>query len=112
MDTKTLLRTRRKEILEIAARHGVKSIRVFGSAARGENKPDSDVDFLVQVGPVHSPWFPAGLIADLEDLLGIPVDVVTEDGLHWYIRERVLEEARPLVKDDRILSKNQEGSVG
>jgi hypothetical protein len=91
-----LLKSRKKEILEIAARHGVTSIQIFGLAVRGESKPNSDIDFLVEVGPVHSPWFPAGLIADLEDLLGVPVDVVTKNSLHWYIRERVLEEARPL----------------
>lgn len=95
-DVKHLLKTRKNEILEIAAKHGVTSIRVFGSVVRGESKPESDIDFLVEVGPVHSPWFPAGLIADLEDLLGVPVDVVTKNSLHWYIRESVLEEARPL----------------
>lgn len=95
-DVKHLLKTRKKEILEIAAKHGVTSIRVFGSAARGESKAKSDIDFLVEVGPVHSAWFPAGLIADLEDLLGVSVDVVTKNALHWYIRENVLEEARPL----------------
>lgn len=95
-DVKQLLKTRKKEILEIAAKHGVTSIRVFGSAVQGESNPESDIDFLVEVGPVHSPWFPAGLIADLEDLLGTPVDVVTKNSLHWYIRENILEEARPL----------------
>lgn len=96
MKIDNLLKTRRKEILEIARKHGAHNLRVFGSVARGESDEWSDLDFLVQVGPVHSAWFPAGLIADLEDLLGIPVDVVTEDGLHWYIKEKVLAEARPL----------------
>jgi len=96
MKIEELLRTRREQILEIARKHGVSDLRVFGSVARGEGNEQSDVDFLVEVGPVHSPWFPAGLVADLEDLLGVPVDVVTRDGLHWFIRERVLQEARPL----------------
>jgi hypothetical protein len=96
MDVSSLLNSRREEILRIAKRHGVTSIRVFGSAARGESNAESDVDFLVEVGPVHSPWFPAGLVADLEELLGLRVDVVTKDALHWYIRNQVLEEARPL----------------
>lgn len=91
-----LLKSKRKEIIEIARKHGAYDLRVFGSLARGEGNEQSDIDFLVEVGPVHSPWFPAGLVADLEDLLGVPVDVVTRDGLHWFIRERVLEEARPL----------------
>ena len=96
MKIEELLRTKREQILEIAKKHGAYNIRVFGSLARGEGNEDSDVDFLVEVGPTHSPWLPAGLVADLEDLLVIPVDVVTSDGLHWFIKERVLEEAHPL----------------
>ena len=87
---------RRDEILRIAAAHGATNVRVFGSVARGTAGPDSDLDLLIDVGPVHSPWFPGGLVADLEDLLGCRVDVVTEPGLHRRIRERVLAEARPL----------------
>lgn len=87
---------KREQILQIAARHGAYNVRVFGSAARGEAAPDSDVDLLVDVGPTHSRWFPAGLILDLEELLGREVDVVTEGALHWYIRDRILEEAVPL----------------
>jgi len=96
MKIEELLQTHRKEILEVARKHGAYNLRVFGSVARGEGNEQSDLDFLVGVGPTHLPWFPAGLVADLEDLLGIPVDVVTTDGLHWYIKEKVLEEARPL----------------
>ena len=96
MKIEELLKARREQILEIARRHGAYNLRIFGSVARGEGNEESDLDFLVKVGPLHSPWFPAGLVADLQDLLGISVDIVTEDGLHWYIKERVLEEARPL----------------
>ena len=96
MKIEELLNIRREEILEIAQKHGAYNLRVFGSVARGEGNEQSDLDILVEVGPTHSAWFPAGLVADLEDLLGVPVDVVTEDGLHWYIKEKVLEEARPL----------------
>jgi predicted nucleotidyltransferase len=91
-----LLQEKREEILRIAVRHGAYNVRVFGSAVRGEAGPDSDVDFLVEVGPGRSPWFPAGLMLDLEELLGRKVDVVTEQALHWYIHDRVLEEAVPL----------------
>ena len=91
-----LLKEKRKEILETAGRHGARNVRVFGSVVRGEAGPDSDVDLLVEVGPDHTPFFPGGLIADLEELLGKKVQVVTQEGLHWYIRERVLEEAVPL----------------
>ena len=96
MKIEELLKSRREEILEIARKHGAYNLRVFGSVARGEANEQSDLDFLVEVGAIHSAWFPAGLVADLEDLLGVPVDVVTKDGLHWYIKEKVLEEAHPL----------------
>ncbi len=96
MNIKQILEEKREEILRIATKHGVQSIRVFGSVARGEATSRSDVDFIVEPGPQTSPWFPAGLIADLEELLGCEVDVVTKDALHWYIRDQVLEEAIPL----------------
>lgn len=96
MSIEELLQEKRQDILRVAERHGAYNVRVFGSAARGEANPESDVDFLVEVGPVHSSWFPAGLMTDLEDLLGRKVDVVTQEALHWYIRDRVLKEAVPL----------------
>jgi hypothetical protein len=91
-----LLKEKREEIIRIAAQHGAYNVRVFGSVARGEANPDSDIDFLIDVGVNHSRWFPGGLLADLEDLLGYKVDIVTENGLHRLIRERVLKEAVPL----------------
>jgi predicted nucleotidyltransferase len=87
---------KRDEILRIAAAHGVRNIRIFGSVARGDADAESDIDLLVEVGPTTSSWFPAGLILDLEELLGRPVEVVTERGLSPYLRERVLREALPL----------------
>jgi len=96
MKSDRILKSKREEILRIAARHGARNVRVFGSAARGEAGPRSDIDFLVDVGPERTPFFPGGLLADLEELLGCKVEVVTENGLHWYIRERVLKEAVPL----------------
>lgn len=80
----------RDEILRIAARHGAFNVRIFGSQARGETKQDSDLDLLVEVGPDRSPWFPAGMIADLEELLGYEVDVVTSNSLHWFVRDQIL----------------------
>lgn len=91
-----LMLKRRSQILEIAQRHGVTRVRVFGSMARGDAGPDSDVDLLVDVGPNPSPWFPGGLVADLEDLLGRQVQVITETGLDDLLRARVLQEAVPL----------------
>ncbi len=96
MNVEELLRHRRDEIRRITNKHGASNIRVFGSVARGEARPDSDVDFLVDAGPDASSWFPAGLILDLEELLGCQVEVVTEKGLNPYIREHVLSEAVPL----------------
>jgi len=91
-----LIEKHRSEILMIARRHGVKRIRVFGSVARGEAGPESDVDFLVTVSGQTSPWFPGGLVTDLEELLGRRVQVVTESGLHDLLRDQVLSEAVPL----------------
>jgi len=85
--------TKRDAILAIAARHGVTSIRVFGSFARGEAREDSDLDLLIEAGPQRTPWFPGGLLVDLEEELGRKVDIVEEGGLHRLIRDRVLKEA-------------------
>ena len=90
------LAANRDEILRICAKHGARNVRVFGSFARGEAGPNSDLDLLVDVGPEHTPWFPGGLLMDLQDLLGREVDIVEPEGLHWYIRDRVLKEAVPL----------------
>jgi len=92
----SLLHENRDRILRIAAKHGVGRVRVFGSRARGEASASSDVDLLVDVKGPTTPWFPGGLVADLEDLLNIRVDVVEPDGLRGGVRERVLEEARAL----------------
>jgi predicted nucleotidyltransferase len=83
----------RAEILAAAARHGATNVRVFGSVARGDADAASDVDFLVDFEPGRSLFDLAGLLVDLEDLLGHPVDVVTEPGLKARIRQRVLAEA-------------------
>ena len=96
MSIEQLLLEKRDDIQRIAVRHGARNIRVFGSVARGEARPDSDIDLLIDTAPTTSSWFPAGLILDLEDLLGRRVEVVTEKGLHPYIRDRVLREAVPL----------------
>ena len=94
MVLRDLLAEKRDRILEIADQHGAFNVRVFGSVARGEETPKSDIDFLIDYDIDRvSPWFPVGLIHDLQDLLGREVDVVTERGLHRYIRDRVLSEA-------------------
>jgi len=96
MDTQTLLKVRRKEILELASRNGAANVRVFGSVARGEERPDSDIDFLVNLESGRSLLDLARLLRQLKSLLGRDVDVVTEAGLRARIKQRVLKEARPL----------------
>ena len=96
MEIELLLKEKREEILQIALQHGATNIRLFGSVARGEASESSDIDILVEVGENPSPWFPGGLIADLEELLGRQVHVVTVGALHSYIRDRVLQVAVPL----------------
>jgi predicted nucleotidyltransferase len=91
-----LLKVKRDEILRIAGQHGASNVRVFGSAARGEAGPESDVDLLVELDPDLSLLDFVALKQDLEDLLNLEVDLVTEQGLHRRIRERVLREAQPL----------------
>ena len=96
MTTRQLLLGKREEIIRIAARHGAHGIRVFGSAARGEDTPASDVDFIVEMEENRSLLDLGGLVMDLRDLLHREVDVVESESLHWYIRDRVLKEAVPL----------------
>lgn len=96
MAIRQVLEEKRDDILSIAAKHGAYNVRVFGSVARGEERPDSDVDLLVDVKATTSSWFPAGLILDLEEILGRQVEIVTEKGLNPYLREHVLREAVPL----------------
>ena len=69
----------RDRILELSVQHGARNVRIFGSVVRGEAQPDSDIDLLIDLGESLSPWFPVGLIRDLEALLGHKVDIVTEN---------------------------------
>ncbi len=88
-----VLGDKREEILAIAAHHGASNVRIFGSVARGKARPDSDVDFLVEIEAGRSLLDRIGLIQDLEDLLGRKVDVAKAENLHERIRDRVLKEA-------------------
>jgi hypothetical protein len=90
------LNDKREEILRLAALHGARNVRIFGSVARGEAGPDSDVDVLVEFEKGRSLFDHAGLLLDLEAILGCKVDVVSERGLRERIRDRVLREAVPL----------------
>lgn len=92
----TLRAERREEILRLAERRGAHSLRVFGSVARGDATENSDLDLLVVWEPGRSLMDHAGLVEDLQALLGIKVHVGTEKSLHWYVRDRILREATPL----------------
>jgi predicted nucleotidyltransferase len=96
MDVNQLLQEKREAILELAAKHGARNVRVFGSVARHEANEQSDIDFLVDMEPGRSLMDQGGLLMDLRELLGREVDVVTEKGLYWLLRRRILKEARPL----------------
>ncbi|HEY9909349.1 MAG TPA: nucleotidyltransferase domain-containing protein [Thermosynechococcaceae cyanobacterium] len=89
-----VLGDRRSQILAVAKKHGAYNVRVFGSVARGEATEDSDIDFLVDYDLEKiTPWFPGGLLLDLEQLLDRKVDIATVDMLKERIRDRVLREA-------------------
>jgi predicted nucleotidyltransferase len=88
-----VIKGRREEILEIASSHGAHRLRVFGSVARGDARPDSDLDLLVVMEKGRTLLDLIGLGQDLEELLGRKVDVVSEVGLKLHIRDQVLPEA-------------------
>lgn len=90
------LQTFRKDILRIAAKYGAHHVCVFGSMARNEAGPNSDLDLLVEFEDGRSLLDHAGLMLDLQELIGRKVDIVTKKSVHWYIRDRVLREAIPL----------------
>jgi predicted nucleotidyltransferase len=96
MTFKKILKKQRKEIYQIAELYGARNIRVFGSVKKESDNPDSDVDFLVDLEKDRSLLDLAGFVYDLQQLLNRKVDVVTENGLHWYIKKAILNEAEPL----------------
>ena len=91
-----LLEQHRDSVLTIARRHGARSVRVFGSMARDEAGPQSDVDLLVELEEGRSLLDLSALQQELEELLGRKVDIAEPEGLHWYIRDKVLREALTL----------------
>ena len=96
MDAETVLREKRDEVLRVALKHGARNVRVFGSVARGQAGAQSDIDLLVTMERGRSLLDHAALWLEIQELLGHKVDVVSEGGLKPRIRERVLQEARPL----------------
>lgn len=85
---------RRAQVIRLAKRYGAKEVRIFGSVARREATQASDVDILVSSdGPRFDP---ISLAIELEQVLGRPVDLVSEDSLHWFVQPQVIAEAVPL----------------
>lgn len=96
MTLETLVKTKREEILRIAAAHGARHVRLFGSTARRQATEASDIDLLVNLEPERSLLDHAAMIVELERLLGCRVDVVTERGLRPRVRGAILRQAVPL----------------
>ncbi len=93
MPLQNLLTQKREEIISLAAKYDAVNVRIFGSVARGEDRPDSDIDFLVDVQRQWSLFDHIGLIQDLEDLLGRKVDLLPADNIRDFCRDRILTEA-------------------
>lgn len=96
MGVDELLRKQRQPILELASRHGARNVRVFGSVVRGEASEASDVDLLVDMEEGRSLLDLVGFWQDVEDLLGVKVDVVTDGGISPYMKTKIYAEAVPL----------------
>jgi len=96
MGIQEIIGNHKDQILVLAAKHGAYNVRVFGSVAQGTADETSDIDFLVDLEEGRSLFDLGGLLMDLQNLLQRQVDVLTEQGLHWYIRNKVLNEAKPL----------------
>ncbi len=88
-----LLIEKREATRSIVKRHGMSRVLVFGSMARDDARFDSDVDFLVEVNGPTSPWFPGDVVADVEKLLGKPVDIVEIDAVNSMVRNSILKDA-------------------
>lgn len=96
MDMQETLRKKRGEIIRVAAKHGARNVRVFGSVARGDADSHSDIDLIADLEAGTGLFDHAALVTELNELLGCKVDVISSRGIKARIRARVLEEAVPL----------------
>ena len=96
MKLKQQVNEHRDEILSIAEKYGVVDIRLFGSILDNGNQTPNDIDFLINLESDKSILDLVGFQQEVEDLLDFKVDVVPENSLHWYLKDRILDEARPL----------------
>ena len=96
MDSAEIIQDKKEQILAVAAKYGASNIRVFGPAARGTAGPKCDIDFLIDLEKDRCLFDLGGLLVDLQQLFERNVNVATENSLHWYIKDRILSEARPI----------------
>jgi predicted nucleotidyltransferase len=96
MITRQDIAERREEILALASRYGAHDLRIFGSVARGDQRDDSDLDIIARFDLGRSLFDQGGLLMDLQDLLGIKVDLISESGMRPRFRDHVMKEAVPL----------------
>lgn len=96
MNTLTLLRNKKADILAAAARHGAGNVRVFGSVARGEDSEASDIDILVSMEANRSLYDLIALQQEIERLLGRRTDLLTEKSINRYLQQQILQEAQAL----------------
>ena len=87
---------RRDDIMTVAQQNGAHDLRIFGSVARGQANESSDLDILVRFDPDRTLFDHGELVMDLQDLLGVKVDVLDEDGLRPRFRQHIMKEVVPL----------------
>lgn len=96
MSILNLLKSKKNEIRNIAYKHGVTNISLFGSVLRNEDNENSDIDFLIEFEENRTLFDLIRLKEDLEILIGKEVDVVTKDSLHWTIKDQILSEVEQI----------------
>jgi predicted nucleotidyltransferase len=92
----TRITDNRAQILSLANQHGIKSMKIFGSMARGDTSETSDADFLVEMEEGYDLFDLGSCLMKLQNLLHCKVDMVTREALHPRIRENILKEAQSL----------------
>ena len=92
----TRIRDNRAQILSLASQHGIRSLKIFGSMARGDANESSDADFLVEMEEGYDLFDLGSCLMELQDLLHCKVDMVTTEALHPRIRENIIKEAQSL----------------
>ncbi len=87
-----------QKLIEVLKRHGIKKMKIFGSYARGEERPDSDLDIIVEFTERKSLREFVGIEQELEDALKIKVDLLMESSISPYLKERIEKEAKVVLE--------------